>query len=181
MIYEIQNFLDDETCDMLIHHFKISNKKRTDKQTQKFFADRTLCPSEINDFNVKKMMHIFRQKTVQAISKLFNEQYVFLEFWDIVYWGEGIEMPSHADNIKPDRTPNLCPQRDYSSICYLNHDYKGGHTYFTYENKTCIPEKGKIIFYPSGLQFTHGVSKVIKGDRYTLASWYTKDENYILM
>jgi hypothetical protein len=93
----------------------------------------------------------------------------------------GIKMEPHADNTYPDKTPNTCPQRDYSSICYLNHDYKGGQTFFVYENKICIPEKGKIIFYPSGLQFTHGVSKVVEGERYTLASWYTKDQNHILI
>jgi predicted 2-oxoglutarate/Fe(II)-dependent dioxygenase YbiX len=126
-------------------------------------------------------MEIFKSKSIQTISRLFHENYVFLEFWDLVHWPLGMKMGSHADNIYPDRSPNTSPNRDYSSICYLNHNYKGGHTFFVYENKTCIPEKGKIIFYPSGLQFTHGVSQVVEGDRYTLASWYTKNKNYILV
>ena len=180
MIYEIQNFLDDKTCDILIYYF-MSSKKRNTKQENKFFSGRTLSPSELFDSDIKKRMEIFKSKALQSISRLFHENYVFLEFWDLVHWPEGIEMQPHADNIELDRTPNMCSHTYYSSICYLNHDYEGGYTYFTHENKSCIPEKGKIIFYPSGLQFTHGVSKVIKGDRYTLASWYTKDEKYILM
>jgi hypothetical protein len=180
MIYELQNFLDDETCDVLIDYFKTS-KKRSEWQKDEFFSGRTLSPSEICDEDIKKRMEIFKSKTLQSISRLFHENHVFLEFWDLVYWPTGIKMEPHADNIKPDKTPNSCPQRDYSSICYLNDDYKGGQTFFVYENKTCIPEKGKIIFYPSGLQFTHGVSKVVDGERYTLASWYTKDQDHILI
>ena len=180
MIYEIQNFLDDETCDMLIQYF-VSSKKRTIGQENEFFKGRTLSPSEICDDDIKMRMEIFKSKALQSISRLFHENCVFLEFWDLVHWSKGIKMEPHADNIYPDRSPNTCPHRDYSSICYLNHNYKGGHTFFVYENKTCIPEKGKIIFYPSGLQFTHGVSKVTEGNRYTLASWYTKDEKHILM
>jgi hypothetical protein len=180
MIYEIPNFLDDETCDILIDYFKTCNQ-RSEWQTDKFFHGRTLSPSEICDEGIKKRMEIFKSKTLQTISKLFHEHYVFLEFWDLVHWPVGFKMEAHADNIYPDKTPNTCSHRDYSSICYLNDDYKGGQTFFVYENKTCIPEKGKIIFYPSGLQFTHGVSKVIGNERYTLASWYTKDQNYTLI
>jgi len=179
MIYEIPNFLDSETCDLLINYFKISNK-RSEWQTHEFFSGKTLSPSEIDDNDIKKRMEIFKSKTIQTVSKLFYEKYIFLEFWDLVHWSVGDELGPHADNMYPDRSSNGCSQRDYTSVCYLNHDYDGGHTYFVYENKKYIPEKGKIIFYPAGLQFTHGVSKVSNGDRYTLSSWYTKDENYIL-
>jgi predicted 2-oxoglutarate/Fe(II)-dependent dioxygenase YbiX len=179
MIYEIPNFLDNETCDMLIDYFKNSNQ-RSEWQEDNFFRGRTLCPYEITDNVIQKRMEVFKSKTLQEVSRLFHEKYVFLEFWDIVHWPEGIKMESHSDNTYPDKTPSNCFQRDYSSICYLNHDYKGGNTFFVYENKTCIPQKGKIIFYPSGLQFTHGVSKVTEGNRYTLASWYSNDERYIL-
>ena len=179
MIFEVPNFLDDETCDSLVNYFKKS-KERCEWQSDSFFSGRTLCPSEIDDVSIKKAMEIFKCKSIQTISKLFFENYIFLEFWDLVHWPSGMEMGPHADNIDQDRTPSF-PQRSYSSVCYLNHDYEGGHTFFLYENKGCIPEKGKIIFYPSGIQFTHGVSQVTSGDRYTLASWYTRDKDHVFL
>ena len=64
MIYEIPNFLDDQTCDMLIDYFKNSNR-RSNWQEDKFFKGRTLSPHEISDDDIQKRMEIFKSKTLQ--------------------------------------------------------------------------------------------------------------------
>jgi len=170
MIYELQNFLDDETCDVLIDYFKTS-KKRSEWQKDEFFSGRTLSPSEICDEDIKKRMEIFKSKTLQSISRLFHENHVFLESWDLVYWPTGIKMEPHADNIKPDKTPNSCPQRDYSSICYLNDDYEGGEIEFPNFGVKIKPEPGMLILFPSNFAYAHRAHPVTKGTKYAMVTW----------
>jgi hypothetical protein len=56
-----------------------------------------------------------------------------------------------------------------TSVTYLN-KCSGGETYF--ENGRIIePKVGRTIYFDGKLQ-AHGVSKVLKHSRYTLALWY---------
>ncbi len=40
------------------------------------------------------------------------------------------------------------------------------------------PEKGMMIAFPADLDWVHRVNTVTKGDRYTMASWYTDDKSH---
>ena len=61
-------------------------------------------------------------------------------------------------------------QTTLSSILYLNNDYEGGETYL--EDGTLFkPREGRVLFL-DGLYYGHGVSTVLKKERYTLAVWY---------
>ena len=64
-----------------------------------------------------------------CIVKLINNFYddnVYLEFTSLVYWGKGMELKLHADNLwlKNPNKQHHTPQRDYSSILYLNDNWK---------------------------------------------------------
>jgi predicted 2-oxoglutarate/Fe(II)-dependent dioxygenase YbiX len=181
MIYEIPNFLSHEFCDNVIEYFNVSGK-RSLWQTDKKFHGRTLCPSEIDDNQLLNKFRAFEQKMVQTASKLFyEEQFIFSEFIDIVYWAPGMSMDEHVDNYDPDRGQNPAtkqlPFRYYSSVCYLNDNYNGGYTFFPTENKACVPEKGKIVMFPSHIE--HGVTEVKLNPRYTIAMWFTIHEDHI--
>lgn len=179
MIYEIPNFLDDISCKKLIDYFNNPNAKKSN-QIDDFFKNRTISPYEMESEDILKIIECLKYKTTQMAVKIFpSEQFLYLDYCDIVIWNVGDEMGAHADNSYPNRKSNGTPHRDYSFIIYLNHDYHGGQTYFVNENKICIPETGKIVIFPSGLQYTHGVTKVISGTRYTLAGWLTRDKEKI--
>lgn len=178
MIYEITNFLDSVNCQNFINYY-CDSKIRTEQSNQ-FFYERTLSFCDIPDKNILKVFEILKYKVTQTAVKIYpSESYLYLDYCNIVFWDTGMQMSPHADNIYPDRTPNNTFFRDYSFVIYLNDDYKGGHTYFTNENKVCIPEVGKIVIFPSGLQYTHGVLKVSEGKRYTISGWLTKNEKHM--
>ena len=170
MIYEIPNVISPQFCDEVIKYFEESGK-RSLWQTQKDFHGRTLSPKDIDD-NPELVLKFkaFQQKIVQLTSKLFyHEKFIYNEFIDIVYWGPGMSMGTHVDNGYSDNDP--LRSRYYSSVCYLNDTYEGGQTIFPDQNTLCIPEKGKIVIFPSTVK--HGVAEVKNGSRYTIASWFT--------
>ena len=69
---------------------------------------------------------------------------------------------------------------------YLNDDFEGGHTQFRVGGgKDGIfdvkPKTGKLVFFSSGSEHVHGVKKITRGERYTLATWFTRDKNYAMI
>jgi len=175
MVYEIPNFLSKENCNKLIDYYK-RNTHKCRNLDHVLFDRRTITVNTIDSLECEKILRAFEFKVTQAVSKSHDcESYVFMEHWDIVYWETGMEMPAHRDN-QYDTNDDLSA-RHYSAVCYLNDDYSGGSTFFSEENKECIPETGKLVTFKSEVE--HGVNKVISGDRYTLAMWFTRDENKI--
>ena len=57
---------------------------------------------------------------------------------------------------------------------YINDDYIGGHTIV--EGVDVQPMAGRTVYF-DGFEFRHGVSNVLKRDRYTISMWYGKDES----
>ena len=90
---------------------------------------------------------------------------LFLDNAEIVLWPEGSFMDMHFDHETD----------EIAVILYLNDDYIGGETEFIYqgEKKKINPEAGKALFF-KGTDIDHGVSRIEKGSRYTLAVWYTR-------
>lgn len=167
MIYEIENFLDESICDKLVEYFNNTSVRNT--HIDGYFRDKTLSPYLIEDMVLLRNLLILQTKSVQTVSKLFYKDNLsinlYLENWSIVQMLPGIDMEVHQDRSN----------RDCSSVLYLNDTFTGGQTYFPNENFTCIPKKGKIVFFSSRIY--HGVAKVASGERYTLPCWYSKNEN----
>ena len=59
-----------------------------------------------------------------------------------------------------------------ASITYLNDDYLGGNTIIG--GVDVQPMMGRTVYF-DGCEFRHAVSNVLKGDRYTISSWYGED------
>lgn len=166
MIFEFSNLMDESLCDRTIEYFEKS-KQRSWWQPLEFFRGRTLCPSEVRDFELRKDIRSFRYKVVQEAYKKYG-YFVFPEFWDIVYWAPGMSMSPHIDDYGTE-----LEQRHYTAVCYLNDDYDGGETFFPEQNYKCKPEKGKVVIFPS--YYYHGVNEVVDSPRYVIAMWFTRD------
>ena len=61
-----------------------------------------------------------------------------------------------------------------ASITYLNDDYLGGNTVIG--GVDVQPMMGRTVYF-DGCEFRHAVSNILKGDRYTISSWYGVDES----
>jgi len=84
----------------------------------------------------------------------------------LLYKGsEGGTYKTHIDSF--DKEPRLI-----SISILLNDNFDGGETFFG-EGPIVRPAKNKTIIF-SGVNITHGVNKVLNGERYTIATWYKK-------
>jgi predicted 2-oxoglutarate/Fe(II)-dependent dioxygenase YbiX len=88
-------------------------------------------------------------------------------------WSVGDSLVKHVDaptgfeqflgkNIKDPPSAIL-----YSSIVYLNDDYKGGDIHFTGHNVTVSPTAGSLLLFPATSMYPHEVKEITLGNRYT--------------
>lgn len=171
----IDNFLVPDWCKILIEYEEMN---APNDMSQGFWDSRIV--TRYNGL-AKLVTDNLHQRIIGASTKFFKQQ-MYLEFSNLVYWGENMELDPHADNVfidKPDE-PHYCAHRDYSSILYLNDSFEGGETYFPNQDYTVEPKVGRLIVFPSGPSHVHGVKKVTKGKRYTFATWYTQNRDYEL-
>jgi predicted 2-oxoglutarate/Fe(II)-dependent dioxygenase YbiX len=88
-------------------------------------------------------------------------------------WSAGDSLVKHVDaptdfeqfvgkNIKDPPSAIL-----YSSIVYLNDDYKGGDIHFTGHNVTISPTAGSLLLFPATTMYPHEVREITLGNRYT--------------
>ena len=88
-------------------------------------------------------------------------------------WSVGDSLAKHIDaptdfeqflgkNIKDPPSAIL-----YSSIVYLNDDYKGGDIHFTGHNVTISPSAGSLLLFPATSMYPHEVKEITLGNRYT--------------
>ena len=50
-------------------------------------------------------------------------------------------------------------------------------TYFPNQKLEIQPKAGHTVFFPGTLEYLHGVSRITKGNRYTIASFLTYDQS----
>ena len=73
-------------------------------------------------------------------------------------WSAPVNQPIHTD----------FEEHAWTSILYLNDDFKGGHTFI--EGEKIPPKKGSVITFKGELK--HGVEEVTEGNRFTISVWY---------
>ena len=179
-IIEKDNFLSFDDCNILIEYQKSHSTNDHSKWSlenhQSNWDNRIFICDNIDDDNVRTIIESIHYRTSILCSKFYNEEYVYTEFSNLVYWGPGMRLGAHADNywIDDPEKPHYTSHRDYSAVLYLNEDYIGGRTFFLEDNYNVVPKIGKLILFTSGKDHIHGVNEVISGSRYTMALWFTK-------
>ena len=172
LIFEIDNFVSPETCETILNWFK-NEKRLSTNEGNSLFNNRTIPFSSINNTTIKQLVNGFRFDATAKARELF-QQNLYPDYTDLVYWPSSMSMDVHADAVWLDGTPAMFPYRYCAGVCYLNDDYEGGETYFPNFNVESQPKKGKVVLFPSNLEYQHGVREVV-GDRYTMPLWFSKD------
>ena len=184
-IVERENFLNPEDCNLLIEYQKShssndsSNWSLGDHKSN--WESRIFVCDEIDDDNIRSIIESIHYRVCSICAKFDTEEVVYPEFSNLVYWGTGMELGAHADNFWIDNPekPHYSCHRDYSAVIYLNNNYVGGETFFVKNGYEVEPKIGKLILFTSGKEHVHGVKQVTSGSRYTMALWFTKNENKI--
>jgi len=112
-IFEEENFLDPYTCKKLTEY---QENNSPNDMSKGFWQSRIVTQY---DYDIKKITDIIHARIAISMMNFYNHK-VYLEFTNLVYWGEGMELELHADNFWIDN-PNkehYTPHRDYSSVLY---------------------------------------------------------------
>jgi len=177
-VLNINYFVDSNICEKMISFFyKYLDTKELN--VNDMYDGRT-----INLFNCSAESHELNcfNEIINSIKKEMCRKYdlkdLFLEYAGMCKWEAGQYLNLHGDNAYyPSGEPNYVPHRDYSSIVYLNDNFLGGNFYFK-DNTHYSIKTGMLMGFPSGVEYAHGIKKVLRGNRYTLAIWWTLNEKY---
>jgi hypothetical protein len=135
---------------------------------------------EKHDKELGKFLYNLRDKVAESIKEMYSlDKDVYPDLFQAVRWFPGMDQRPHADDMtnSPD-ADDFFHHRHFGAIIYLNDDYSGGETYYPEHNVSIRPEVGKLAVHPGDPNHLHGVSKVEGGMRYTLASFWTFDEEF---
>jgi hypothetical protein len=175
MVYEVENFIDPNTCREIVEWFK--TQKKTPTTHLSYFNNRTINYSNINNDSIKKKVNVFRFNAT-AFARNKYGKVLYPDYTDLVYWPNGLSMGVHADNVWENGEPNYVSYRMYSGVAYLNDDYEGGQTFFPELDMKIEPKIGKLVVFPSNAEYKHGVTPVV-GERYTMPIWFTEDPEHL--
>jgi hypothetical protein len=126
------------------------------------------------DSPIRDRLFAVRKRVRAEIERAFElTRPLYADTLQVVRWPEGAEQQPHADGQNPDGSPHPYPWRSYGSIIYLNDDFEGGQVYFPKLGLEPSIRPGTLAFFPGTLDYLHGVRKVTRGIRYTVASFWT--------
>ena len=146
-----------------------------------YWKGRTLFFEEIKNDIVKNIMISTVLKGISNVKSIVNNnKEIHLDHLSIARWPTGYELSPHADAENPPGFPkHEFYWRDFACITFLNNDFEGGNLYFPDLNIEVTPEPGQSICFPGTMEYLHGVKKITKGVRYTIASFFTYDASKI--
>jgi len=146
----LDKFLLKEDCDKLIEYYKENESKSSYKHGGTY-------PVKLENDNKEFKFFI---DNLNDVAKNIAQSKV--DWMEIVRWPQNSFQDYHWDDARIYTT--------ISSIVYLNDDYEGGET--NYQGDSVFkPKKGRALFF-NGKYYRHGVKKIEKGIRYTVAAWY---------
>ncbi len=155
MIVIIENLFSQGICESLVRYF-ISQKNRGNIR---YPSDKTNVAFDIDNNNptFKKIYSILEN----TVSKIYDKPYV-VDWGQITEWKPGTRLQEHFDF----KSPNTV----MTSVTYLNDSCVGGRTYII-DDIEVRPKVGRTIFF-DGTIYKHGITEVIKGNRYAMPVWY---------
>lgn len=145
-----------------------------------YWQGRTICLHQIKDPNIIQILKDHKNHMVEEFVKLCSvDRAIYIDSLHLVRWTEGYELTPHADAEESDGKPHPFPWRDFGTVTFLNEDFEGGILYYPNKNGLQIPAKiGYSAIHTGSTDCLHGVTKVTKGVRYTIASFLTYDPKY---
>ncbi|KAK7319158.1 hypothetical protein RJT34_03876 [Clitoria ternatea] len=116
-----------------------------------------------------------RERLKDKLEEFFKCEFeLFIEFTGLISWSSGASIGWHSDDNRP-----YLKQRHFSVVSYLNtyeKDFGGGLFHFQDgEPTSIIPTAGDVVMYTADERNIHSVDEITKGERLTLALWFSRD------
>jgi hypothetical protein len=173
----IKNILSNEQINKIIAYINTNINDFGDLNKADYWSGRTLFFHSIKDHEVQQLILSSIKYGYLDLMKRSSEP-LYCEHLSIARWPEGYDLSPHADAENPKGSPpHPYPWRDYAMITFLNEDFDGGVLYFPNQKLEIKPKTGYTIYFPGTLEYLHGVTKILKGNRYTIASFLTREIN----
>ena len=109
----------------------------------------------------------FVEKYKKKAIEIFNDEYVHLSGYIATKYVKDVGMDTHIDSR---------PGEEMGVLMYLNDNYVGGELTYVDDNgdsHSVAPKTGDAVYCPSW--YSHGVNKVLEGDRYFFTVSLTSD------
>lgn len=186
LIYIIDDFLDDSTCNHFIELSKNKLKRAlvVGEGNGIIINGRTNtnCWIEHNTDNVT-------YGVVNKISNLVKYPIINAESFQIIHYDINQKYNNHNDGWKQNDEKNKKylsrgGQRMITALVYLNDVEEGGDTIFTKLKISVKPKKGRLLVFENFIKDTnelnllseHTGSAVIKGEKYAFNLWFREDK-----
>lgn len=169
----INNFMNNKDCNSLVFHM--------DHLWDNLLLEpRGLLKHRLMRYSDNKINNITKEYGLAAkelVSRYFDPPYDLITAdYGIFISHNGYEMPPHIDTINDYGLYNYLK---FAAVVYLNDSYEGGEIYFPNLGYSYAPRKGDLILFPANDEkYLHGVKKVLGGNRYTLAYWYSENGDW---
>lgn len=151
-----EHFLREEQCAELIA-FTVENLP-----TQAMHAPDTIFSGLYIDAPASPLALAAGKRAATLLSLAFGAR-LRLEVFQLVMWPQGMEQKVHIDKRRE--------ATSHAAILYLNDDFEGGQTYFPDIGEEVQPQRGLLAAFP-GRTLPHGVRRIERGTRHTLALWF---------
>lgn len=145
-----------------------------------YWQGRTVYLHRIKDPAIIQILKDHKEFILNEFIKLCDiDKPVYVDSLHLVRWTEGYELHPHADAEEPDGKSHPFPWRDFGTVTFLNEDFEGGILYYPNKNGLEVQAKtGYTAIHTGSVDCLHGVTKVTKGARYTIASFLTYDPKH---
>ena len=144
-----------------------------------YWGGRTFQLHDFSNDDVKQIMFEHKDFMLNKFSEVMNfDRPIYIDTLHVVRWTEGYELTPHADHCNPDGSDHPFPWRDYGTVTFLNDNFEGGVLHYPNQDGLEVPaQPGYTAIHTGGVDCLHGVTKITKGVRYTIASFITFDED----
>jgi hypothetical protein len=187
-INTIDNFISSDDLNKLTLFTKKINKWDNSHKTEEYedgvskyssdlWYNRTCGPEIIKelDINIYNIIDSYIEKMQSVLEDMYS---VKLKKRPpvIVCWRAGDFQVPHADKQIQDGRPNAFIDYDINSLFYLNDDFIGGDLFYPRHGIKISPKPGLAVSHPGDIEYLHGVTPVLSGERWVIPSFYTIEE-----
>lgn len=163
----------EETAEILGHVARLTT---WDDRAEGYWRSRIAHASAMHDEALRdRLVAIRRRVRAEIVTAYRLDRPLYADTLQVVRWPEGFEQAPHADAENPGGAPHPYAWRSFASIVYLNADFEGGRIYFPNQRLAPPIRPGMLAFFPGTLDYLHGVERIHRGVRYTIASFWTFD------
>lgn len=173
----IKNFLNHDDCERII--YEVTRFKDWPVSSDEFWDNRVMSSPYIRrclDEGIADLIDLTALRIARFIEEMYClDKRIYPDALDVVRWFPEMKQPIHCDDMSGTGVHGFY-HRMFGAIIYLNDDYEGGKTVYPEWGMEVQPEVGMLAVHLGNHAHRHGVTRVKNSPRYTIASFWTVDQ-----